>query len=398
MYRPDSCLDLLVEVGAPVDLILGGEGSPAARCSVLQQVMLGLRAQHCDLLLGPATSPPQSSWPRLRTLRCRLRQGNAAVAACQAAVQAQGLEVQLEERTVTVPVQPVAARLPPGCVTLEMRGVPDDCARHGFTAALIAAAGYGEATGVSVVHERASVLRGPTGETIDWPVFDMVVAVVAVPSHDPSLRRLPAAIEVGGSLLTIVVKDCLSPPSVRLTHRPAAAREAGSIPRQAVLERVAVAHGLTPAVRASGAAPVAEEAAQRAQRPGCRAGLGFSLGGPPSPPLTLPDMPMTDALPPLAPPTAPTDEPIFGAAVDYLQDHSDLQQQEIERVVLAFRAKHPGAYQASLGASTASSLPQDVRGPLHDLARAWFGERGGGATAACHCCHMGGYPACQCGG
>jgi len=281
VYRPDRCLDLLVEVGAPVDLILGHAGSPDARSSILQQVLQGLRAQHCDLLLGPTTSPTQSSWPRLRTLRFRLKPGDAAVAACQAAVQAQGLEVQLEERTVTVPVQPVAARLPPGSVTLEMRGVPDDCARHGFTAALVAAAGYGEETGVRVVHERASLMRGPTGETIEWPVMDMVVAVVAVPPHDPSLRRLPAAIEVGSSLLTIVVRDCLSPPSVRLSPRPPAAREAGSAPRQAVLERVAAAHGLTPAVRASGAAPVAEEAAQRAQRPGCRAGLGFPLGGPP---------------------------------------------------------------------------------------------------------------------
>lgn len=89
---------------------------------------------------------------------------------------------------------------------------------------------------------------------------------------------------------------------------------------------------------------------------------------------------MTDALPTPPPPTVPLDEPIFGAATSYLQEHSDLQPEEIERVVLAFKTRHPTEYTASLGASTASSLPQAVRGPLHTLARVWFGERGGVST------------------
>ncbi|GAB4815379.1 hypothetical protein N2152v2_002425 [Parachlorella kessleri] len=67
---------------------------------------------------------------------------------------------------------------------------------------------------------------------------------------------------------------------------------------------------------------------------------------------------MTDALPTPPPPTVPLDEPIFGAATSYMQEHSDLQPEEIERVVLAFKTRHPTEYTASLGASTASSLPQ----------------------------------------
>ncbi|GAB4822218.1 hypothetical protein N2152v2_009264 [Parachlorella kessleri] len=229
-----------------------------------------------------------------------------------------------------------------------MRGVPDDCARHGFTAAVLAAAGYGPGSGVRVVHERAGLARGPT-------------------------------VEVGGAHLTFAVQHWLSPPVVRLAS-VSSARESPAPPRAAVLDRVGAAHGLTAQVRATGRAPIAEVAAQRAQPPGSRVGLGFPRPASVRAPLPPPDAPMTDALPTPPPPTVPLDEPIFGAATSYMQEHSDLQPEEIERVVLAFKTRHPTQYTASLGASTASSLPQAVRGPLHTLARVWFGERGGVST------------------
>ncbi|GAB4814242.1 hypothetical protein N2152v2_001288 [Parachlorella kessleri] len=260
-----------------------------------------------------------------------------------------------------------------------MRGVPDDCARHGFTAAVLAAAGYGPGSGVRVVHERAGLARGPTGETLPFPRLDMVVATVTVPQADRSLCRLPLAVEVGGAHLTFAVQHWLSPPVVRLASVPSA-RESPAPPRAAVLDRVGAAHGLTAQVRATGRAPIAEVAAQRAQPPGSRVGLGFPRPASVRAPLPPPDAPMTDALPTPPPPTVPLDEPIFGAATSYMQEHSDLQPEEIERVVLAFKTRHPTQYTASLGASTASSLPQAVRGPLHTLARVWFGERGGVST------------------
>ncbi|GAB4819613.1 hypothetical protein N2152v2_006659, partial [Parachlorella kessleri] len=344
-----------------------------------KQILVGLAGQHGHLLQGLATPFSQSVWPRVHSLRFALHEGDAAVDACQAAVQAQGLEVQLDGRTITVPVQPVAARVPPGHATLEMRGVPDDCARHGFTAAVLAAAGYGPGSGVRVVHERAGLARGPTGETLPFPRLDMVVATVTVPQADRSLCRLPLAVEVGGAHLTFAVQHWLSPPVVRLASVPSA-RESPAPPRAAVLDRVGAAHGLTAQVRATGRAPIAEVAAQRAQPPGSRVGLGFPRPASVRAPLPPPDAPMTDALPTPPPPTVPLDEPIFGAATSYMQEHSDLQPEEIERVVLAFKTRHPTQYTASLGASTASSLPQAVRGPLHTLARVWFGERGGVST------------------
>ncbi|GAB4824171.1 hypothetical protein N2152v2_011217, partial [Parachlorella kessleri] len=121
---------------------LRAEGNPKLGCEVYRPA--GCLDLHLE---GLATPFSQSAWPRVHSLRFALHEGDAAVDACQAAVQAQGLEVQLDGRTITVPVQPVAARVPPGHATLEMRGVPDDCARHGFTAAVLAAAGYGPGSG-----------------------------------------------------------------------------------------------------------------------------------------------------------------------------------------------------------------------------------------------------------
>ncbi|GAB4822598.1 hypothetical protein N2152v2_009644 [Parachlorella kessleri] len=84
---------------------LRAEGNPKLGCEVYRPA--GCLDLHLE---GLATPFSQSVWPRVHSLRFALHEGDAAVDACQAAVQAQGLEVQLDGRTITVPVQPVAAR------------------------------------------------------------------------------------------------------------------------------------------------------------------------------------------------------------------------------------------------------------------------------------------------
>ena len=381
-FQPPGCMDL--EVDLEQALLGAAGGGPESRRALLSQLLHALHAQHGDLLSALAAAPAQRDWDRLRALRFTVCQGDVAVAAFVAAVQSQRLTVRVGDADVAVPIRAVAARLPPGSAMLELRGVPDDCARKGLTEAVLKTAGYGPAQGVVVVHERLGMVRGPLGDALPMGRMDMVVAVVSTPHEDSSLLRLPAEVVVEGQHMCIQVSSRLSPPALRLAPAAPAAPLAAA-QRTAVLDRVGAAHGLTGQARQAGPQPVADAVVQRARPPGDRAGLGFVRGAPPSPlpplppaPRTavpLPDLTILDAPPP---PETPGDEPVFGVALEYLQEAaSDLSHEEQQRAVLAMRAHHPSEYQACLGASRVGDLPRSLQVVLHYQARALFGSRAG---------------------
>lgn len=385
-FQPQGCMDLEVELEPALQALGADGGGLQQRRAMLSQLLHALHAQHGALLSALATAPAQRDWDRLRALRFTVCQGDIAVAAFVAAVQDQRLTVHVGDADVAVPIRAVAARLPPGSTMVELRGVPDDCARKGLTEAVLRTAGYGPAQGVVVVHERLGMVRGPLGDSLPMGRIDMVVAVVSTPPEDSNLLRLPAEVVVEGQRMCIQVSSRLSPPALRLAPAPPAS-PVGPAQRATVLDRVGAAHGLTSQARQAGPQPVAAAVVQSARLPGDRAGLGFARGPhpppPPPPPLppvprtavSLPDLTMLDAPPPLE---TPGDEPVFGVALEYLQEAAaDLSHEEQQRAVLAMRDHHPNEYQACLGASRVGDLPRALQVVLHCQARALFGSRAG---------------------
>jgi hypothetical protein len=180
--------------------------------------------------------------------------------------------------------------------------------------------------------------------------------------------------------MCIQVSTRLSPPALRLA--PTAPTAPAAAQRATVLDRVGAAHGLTSQARQAGPQPVADAVVHSARPPGDRAGLGFVRAPPPPPPppapptaVPLPDLLMLDAPPP---PETPGDEPVFGVALEYLQEAaSDLSHEEQQRAVLALREHHPSEYGTCLGASRVGDLPRSVQVALHYQARALFGSRAG---------------------
>lgn len=368
-FSPQGCIDLEVDFQLPLELLLrDGDAGLQSRLHLLQQLLTALQVEHKDLIRGWASAPHQRDWGKVKSLRFLVNNTDAAQAALIAAVQAQALEVKLRDSVVRLPVRGVAGRLPVDTVQLEIRGIPDDCARCGVTAAVVRAAGYGPAQGVNVLHERLGMVRGPTGERQPFGRMDMVVAVVSAPVKDPYLLRLPGEVRSESFTLTMDLHSCLAPPAVRLSSSPSQQPRAAPSHTQ-VMDQLGSAHGLTPQVRQAGPSPVAAEAARLARPSGSRAGLGFpspSQVPPPLPP--IPSQPAHSALP---------DEPLFGTAVEYLQDYSELCQAEIHKVVLAVKTSHLLEYNASLGASRAGDLPGALKLLLHTQAQSLFGQRGG---------------------
>lgn len=388
-FQALGCMDLVVDLQSALDELQGGTegaaGSDTLRMALLQQLLDALQSQHAALLRGWASAPKQSEWRQLRKVRFVVHTTEAAQAALLAAAQDQRLTVRLGDAVVALPVTPVAARLPADHAQIEMRGVPDGCARQGVTEALLAAAGYGPEQGVAVAHERLGMVRGPTGEPQRLGRLDMVVAVVATPRGDGLLQRLPRQVQIAGQEVSIEVHASLALPAVQL--RGAATPGRGGAPRGPVLDRVGAAHGLTREVRAAGPPPVAEEAVRRSLPPGCRAGLGSgptaAITPPPPPPRPLPTLlvprPLPDIEVPDAPPlpVLPLDEPLFGAAVEYLQDATELTQEEMHQVVLEVRRHNPAEYMEFSGVTRVGDLPQSLKLALHLQARHSFGARGG---------------------
>lgn len=369
-FSAQGCMDLEVDFQQPLDLLLDNNAQPQQRLHLLQQLLTALQIDHKDLIRGWAAAPHQREWAKVKTLRFLTRDTDAAKAALIAAVQNQALEVKLQDSVVQLPVRGVAGRLPVDTVQLEIRGLPPDCARCGITAAVLQAAGYGPPQGVTVLHERLGMVRGPTGERQPFGRMDMVVAVVRTPPQDSGLCCLPSEVRLECSTLTIEVQSCFAPPAVRLCSSPSPPPAAP--PRHAqVMDQLGSAHGLTPQVRQAGPSPIAAEAVSQVRPPGSRAGLGYlgNSGAHPSPLQLAPQHPLT--------PAALPDEPLFGAAVEYMQDYSELCQEEIHKVVLAVKAAHLSVYDNNLGASRAGDLPGALKLLLHTQARSLFGERGG---------------------
>lgn len=386
-YSAVGCLALSLHLGEVVDSWEWGEqgGDREDQGRLAFDLCAAVLSQYKHVLVGPSSSPHRSQWYRVAWLHMVVRPGEEAQNWLVATAQAQALDVEVQGRAVAVPARPVAARLPPGHVQVVFRGVPFYYSRHGFTAAVLGAAGYGLEQGVVVVHERAGLVHGPSGENLGAPSLDVVVAVVRAPEGDPTLQFLPASFCLGQQIVHAEVEGCVAQ-GLHLSLR--AEPPAAGACREGVLHRVYEQHGITPAVLAAAPPLLADVVGQRAQRPGSQAGLGFAPAGgrvpgrrsvrapplgppPPPPPRRAAEFPMPAAEPLLLP---PLDEPVFGAAMEYITDCCDgVSEQDAQRVVMAVRQFHPQLYAASRGTSSMSGLDPTFRFVLASQAEGILG-------------------------
>lgn len=390
-YGAVGCLALSLNLGEVVDSWEWGAqgGDREARGRLAFDICSAVLGQYKHVLVGLSSAPNRSQWCRVTWLHMVVRPGEEAQNWLVATAQAQAFTVEVQGRAVAVPARPVAARLPPGHVQVVFRGVPFYYARPGFTTAVLGAAAYSLEQGVVVVHERPGIVRGPSGESLEAPSLDVVVAVVRAPEGDPALQLLPAAFCLGQQVVQVEVEGCVEQGlhlSLR-TEAPAAA--AVGARREGVLTRVFEQHGITSAVLAAAPPLVADIVGLRAQRPGSQVGLGFAPAGdrgpqprfvrghpqgppPPPPPRPAAEFPMPAAEPLLLP---PLDEPVFGAAMEYILDCCDgVSEQDAQRVVMAVRQFHPEVYAASAGASGMGGLDPTFRLVLASQATGILGE------------------------
>ena len=388
-YAALDQLDLQLDLGAAVDQLLpppqdAGEGSGAGRAPGGEAGAAARRPLLSSLLAALPASAPQGAirgfaqhvlprdWARVQRLQLVVDRTDAARAWLLSVVQAQVLEVAVGDQRVGIPASAVPAGLPPDHAVLTLWGVPPECARQGLTEAVLRAAGYGSA---QVVHERAGIQSGPSGERLPFPCLDVVVGVVHTPREDGTLRRLPRSFEVEGEWVELEVRTSLRP-LPRITLRtPAPQAPAPQRAQHAeVLERLGEAHGLTAAVQRAGPVPIAEAAAQQALPPGSRAGLGHPSGAQrarqPAPPPALPQAPppqdvqdaaMRDA--PAAPDLA-SRPPGFGAALAWLEDF-ELSRDEACALVAAVEAHSPQTFGECAGAGRPGDLTPAFRAALH---------------------------------
>ena len=389
-YNAVGCLALSLNLGEVVDSWdWGDRGSDRdAQGRLAFDVCSAVLARYKHMLVGPSSSPHRSQWSRVTWLHMVVRPGEEAQNWLVATAQAQALDVEVQGRAVAVPARPVAARLPPGHVQVVFRGVPFYYSRPGFTAAVLGAAAYGLEQGVVVVHERAGLVHGPSGEKLGAPSLDVVVAVVRAPEGDPALQFLPASFCLGQQVVSVEVQGCVAQ-GLHFSLRVEAPAAGPRSHREGALTRVYEQHGITPAVLAAAPPLLADVVGQRAQRPGSQAGLGFAQAGgrapgpcfvraqpaappPPPPPRPAAEFPLHDAEPLLLP---PLDEPVFGAAMEYILDCCDgISEQDAQRVVMAVRQFHPETYAASRGTSSMSGLAPPFRLVLASQAAGILGE------------------------
>lgn len=97
-----------------------------------------------------------------------------------------------------VPVTAAPGHPPADLCCLVVRGLPCDFTRGGVTEALLGAAGYSAATGVTVVHERAGLAPTLPGVESGLAVLDTVVARVVVPQACAGLPLLPRILKGPG--------------------------------------------------------------------------------------------------------------------------------------------------------------------------------------------------------
>lgn len=389
-YSAVGCLALSLHLGEVVDGWEWGdqEGDREAQGRLAFDLCAAVLAQYKHVLVGPSSAPHRSQWARVSWLHMVVRPGEEAQNWLVATAQAQALDVEVQGRAVAVPARPVAARLPPGHVQVVFRGVPFYYARSGFTAAVLGAAAYSLEQGVVVVHERAGLVHGPSGENLGAPSLDVVVAVVRAPEGDPALHFLPEAFCLGQQVVHVEVEGCVEQ-GLHLSLRAEPPTPAVGAPREGVLARVYAQHGITPAVLAAAPPLLADVVGQRAQRPGSQAGLGFAQAGgrtpqprfvrapPPAPPPPPPPRPAAEFPMPAAEPLPlpPLDEPVFGAAMEYILDCCEgINELDAQRVVMAVRQFNPEVYAASRGASTMAGLGPHFRFVLASQAAGILGE------------------------
>lgn len=109
--------------------------------------------QHADLLAGVAAAPSRRQYHELSSMHAVPRRMDEAERLLVEVQQAQCLSVQVDAAEYRVPVRSVLGHLPADHCRVVFRHVPPEAALAGFTEAVLAAAGYGELSGVSVVHE-----------------------------------------------------------------------------------------------------------------------------------------------------------------------------------------------------------------------------------------------------
>ena len=368
-YQPLDCLALWVDF-TPLVVGLPDDGSAACdqqRAAALDAALLALHAQYGCLLWAPPSLPRQQ-YHLLQAVHFQLHDGDAAQLALAAALQAQSLTVELAGgRTVRLPVRAVAAELPPSHVRVLVSGLPASAARPGITDVLLRAAGYSQDQGVVVVHERSGFQVRPSGERSPWPAADKVVSVVCTPPGDLSLQRLPAVVSGWGLELRISVDSGVdTSPAFQLRRRvpvPLAALPAPSLAGcSPVLQSVAAGNGLTAAALAAAPPLVADIVQQCAQPHGSRAGLGSlpsrpavsqhtttiptpSCPPPPHPsPAASPAQPSPSTEAPMSDIPELPDHPVFGTAVEWLQDDAGLSHSEAQDLVLQAHQLNPSCF------------------------------------------------------
>lgn len=330
------------------------------------------------------------------------------------ALQTQCLSVQVDAAEYRVPVRSVLGHLPADHCRVVFRHVPPEAALAGFTEAVLAAAGYGELSGVSVVQERCAVAPAVGVEDFSLPVLDTVVATVRVPAEHAGLPGLPRAIPACGYLMTVEVEVSVVPAG-QLVLRQLVPAQAGlpEVQHPGVrpsMARVYAAAGIQRQPPVGGAAVAALGGALP---PGARTGLGFvpaaaGAAGPAAVAAAMPDAVAVgaDALPdadgvaaapaavgpvppaPLAahagpqepmPPAAPEapeplDEPGFDAACQLVLDAVDgCTAGAAKAVVQLGRLAVPAAYADAAQASTPGGLPRAFRVAVHAQAQLRFG-------------------------
>ena len=429
LFQTRGCMRLVLDLEAAVAVVpeeVAGAAGSAARGRFLCRVLHATMQQHVDWLAGVAAAPSRRQYHELSSVHALPRRGDQAEARLVRALREQFIPVQVADVDCRVPVRSVLGHLPADHCRLVLRHVPPEAAVVGVTEAVLAAAGYGEQSGVVVVHERAAVAPAVGWEGFSLPVLDTVVATVRVPPEHVGLPRLPRALPAGGYLMTAEVEDSVVPtgqlvlrqlrpvqddlPEVQHPGvRPAMARvyASGGLQRQPAVAGgpagpsgarppgVRTGLGFVPAAAAAAALPAVPAAAAAAAIPAvpaaaAAAGLLAQPAGAAA--AAAPAAAAAGAAPPLPPPAAragpqelmppaapeaqvPLDEPGFGAACQLvLEGVDDSTPGEAQVVVQQARTAAPAAYADAAQAATPGELPRAFRVALHAQACLQFGR------------------------
>ena len=405
-FQASGCMRLVMnfeEVVLQAGPEVAGEPGSQQRTAWVCGLVHATMRQHDDWLAGIAASPLRRHWHTLASVHAVPRRSDAAQQRFVAALQAQSIPVQIGGGDYAVPVTAVLGHLPADHCLLVIRGLPCQFALAGVAEALLGAAGYSAATGVTVVHERAGV--APTLGEVEsgLPVLDTVVATVVVPQACANLPLLPRTLEGPGWRATLTLQLSVVPAGQLVQRHEAPVRQpAVHVPQphpgvHPGMARVYAANGLGREAAEAMAGPAAAETLLRgAQAPRCRTGLGFAAAAaegrpppaapaaaaaaPPLPPALLEQAEAEEPMPPAPPLPARPDDPGFDAASEWVLDGvDDCTAGEAEAIVQRARTAARAAYDEAAQVTTPSALPHAFRVALHAQARVVLGEQRTGA-------------------